>query len=179
MNRAITALVLVMLLRASGAAAQVQSATLSPDLTLSQPRVSGLAEATLPGTRGTTVSDDSASARIVNFQLSGVDAEPRHKSPALAWFLSWLVPGGGQGYNGQWLKAAAFFVPAAVGFGLAADEGFSCSANCGSRDAGLVILAAASVGSQIEAPIAASRINREAKKGAPSSVTLSLLSLSF
>jgi hypothetical protein len=42
------------------------------------------------------------------------DSGRRHKSPVLAWFLSWLVPGGGQGYNGQWVKAAGFFVPAAV-----------------------------------------------------------------
>ena len=40
------------------------------------------------------------------------------KSPFLAWFLSWLVPGGGQGYNGQWGKAAGFFGVAAVGFGI-------------------------------------------------------------
>jgi hypothetical protein len=123
---------------------------------------------------------DSSSPRRFTFHPLQVEAKPRHKSPVLAWFLSWLVPGGGQGYNGQWTKAAAFFVPAAVGFGLAASgDGFSCSGDCGTRDVGLVILAAASIGSQIEAPIAASKINREARKASPSQVGLTLARISF
>lgn len=83
------------------------------------------------------------------------------KSPFLAWFLSWLVPGGGQGYNGQWGKAAGFFGVAAVGFGIVvSNEGPVCRTDCGPRDAGLALLLAASVGSQIDAPITAAAINR-------------------
>lgn len=97
--------------------------------------------------------------------------EARHKSPVLAWFLSWLVPGGGQGYNGQWGKAAGFFIAAAAGFALVlSTDGFSCSGSCGTRDAGLVVLAISSIGSQIEAPIAASNINRQSRKTSPPQV---------
>jgi hypothetical protein len=94
-----------------------------------------------------------------------VDATRRHKSPALAWFLSWLVPGGGQGYNGQWGKAAAFFGAAVVGLALVSSShcGLTFSTNCGSRDAGLEVLVVSSIGSQIEAPIAASAINRKGR----------------
>jgi hypothetical protein len=117
------------------------------------------------------VQDSSLTPRLV---LPGPQkAETRHKSPVLAWFLSWLIPGGGQGYNGQWGKAAAFFVPAAVGFTLAvSNDGFSCSQDCGTRDLGLVILAVASIGSQVEAPIAASKINREARKASQVGLTV-------
>jgi hypothetical protein len=101
----------------------------------------------------------------LGIQAAQADSAQRHKSPVLAWFLSWLVPGGGQGYNGQWTKAAAFLIPAAIGFGIAAaNDGFSCTGDCGTRDVGLAILVAASIGSQIEAPIAASKINREARR---------------
>jgi hypothetical protein len=123
---------------------------------------------------------DSSLPRPLTFSLPEATPSPRHKSPFLAWFLSWLVPGGGQGYNGQWVKAAAFFVPAAVGFGLVvSNDGFNCSVDCGTRDAGLVLLVASSVGSQIEAPIAASKINRETRKTALSQVRLTVATVSF
>jgi hypothetical protein len=117
---------------------------------------------------------------LLGVQAAQADSAQRHKSPVLAWFLSWLVPGGGQGYNGQWTKAAAFFVPAAIGFGIAAaNDGFSCTGDCGTRDVGLGIMVAASIGSQIEAPITASKINREAKKQPATPVSLSLVRLRF
>jgi hypothetical protein len=123
---------------------------------------------------------DSSPRHLLAFQPVQADPSRHHKSPVLAWFLSWLVPGGGQGYNGQWSKAAAFFVPAAVGFGLAAsNDGFSCSDECGTRDVGLVILAAASIGSQIDAPITASRINRDARQRASPQVSLAIASIGF
>jgi hypothetical protein len=43
------------------------------------------------------LSQDSSSPRRLTFQPLQVDSPTRHKSPALAWLLSWLVPGGGQG----------------------------------------------------------------------------------
>lgn len=92
-------------------------------------------------------------------------AGPGHKSPFLAWFLSWMMPGGGQAYNGQWGKSAIFFGGAVAGLSLAiANDGFDCSGDCSGRDAGLVVLLAASLGSQIDAPISASRINRKARE---------------
>ena len=123
---------------------------------------------------------DSSSPRHFTFQPIQAEAQPRHKSPFLAWFLSWAVPGGGQAYNGQWGKAALFFVPAAIGTGIVVSQsGFSCTADCGTRDAGLVILAAAAIGSQVEAPISASRINREARRVAASGVKVRVASISF
>lgn len=130
--------------------------------------------------KASIVPQDSSLPRILPFSEADTASTPRHKSPFLAWFLSWLVPGGGQGYNGQWGKAAAFFVPAAVGFGLVvANDGFSCNTDCGTRDVGLVVLAVSSVASQIEAPIAASKINREARKTSPSQVGLIIASIDF
>ena len=117
---------------------------------------------------------------LLGVQAAQADSARRHKSPVLAWFLSWLVPGGGQGYNGQWTKAAVFFVPAAIGFGLAAsNEGFSCTGDCGTRDLGLGMLVVASIGSQIEAPIAASKINREARTKVTPQVSLNFASIRF
>ena len=104
----------------------------------------------------------------------------RHKSPFLAWFLSWLVPGGGQGYNGQWVKAAAFFGGAMVGVALvASNDGFVCSGDCGTRDAGLALLVVSSLGSQIDAPITAAKINRQAREAAVSRITLSIATVAF
>ncbi len=129
---------------------------------------------------GSIVLQDTSLPRMLPFALTDTADTRRHKSPFLAWFLSWVVPGGGQGYNGQWGKAAAFFVPAAVGFGLVvANDGFSCDTDCGTRDAGLVVLAVSSIASQIEAPIAASKINREARKTSPSQVGLTIASIAF
>jgi hypothetical protein len=123
---------------------------------------------------------DSNSRPLLTFYPTVADSGARHKSPVLAWFLSWLVTGGGQAYNGQWAKAAAFFVPAAVGFGLmVSNNGLSCTADCGTRDVGLGFLVAASVGSQIEAPIAASRINRVAHTRAIRQVSVTIASVHF
>ena len=136
---------------------------------------------TLAATRDSGfISQDSSLPRLVTFQPIQADSSRRHKSPFLAWFLSWVVPGGGQGYNGQWGKAAAFFVPAVVGFALvASNDGFACSGDCGTRDVGLALLVVSSVGSQIEAPIAASKINREARKASPPQVSVTIATVSF
>ena len=114
------------------------------------------------------ISPGSGLHRLTLVTTSEPAAKPRHKSPVLAWFLSWLVPGGGQAYNGQWTKAAGFFGAAAAGFALVvANDGFNCTNDCGTRDLGLVVLAISSIGSQIEAPFAASSINREARETSP------------
>ena len=127
--------------------------------------------AQFPSWSVTAVSADSVLPRLARITPPQTAVEARHKSPVLAWFLSWLVPGGGQGYNGQWGKAAGFFIAAAAGFALVlSTDGFSCSGSCGTRDAGLVVLAISSIGSQIEAPIAASNINRQSRKTSPPQV---------
>jgi hypothetical protein len=102
----------------------------------------------------------------------------RHKSPFLAWFLSWLVPGGGQGYNGQWAKAGLFFGGAVTGVVLvASDGGIPCDG--GACDAGLALALISSLGSQIEAPITAGKINRQARETAGAHFTLTLGALRF
>jgi hypothetical protein len=132
-----------------------------------QVRLDDVRGAQFPSWSLAAVSPDSDLPRLTLVTRSEPAAEPRHKSPVLAWFLSWLIPGGGQAYNGQWTKAAAFFGVAAAGFAVvAANDGFDCTSDCGARDLGLGILVISSIGSQIEAPIAASKINREAREAA-------------
>ena len=103
----------------------------------------------------------SISTRHVYFSMPQPAGDVRHKSPFLAWFLSFLVPGGGQGYNGQWGKAAAFFGGAVVGVVVANQETCNSSSIC--TGPGFWLLLASSVGSQIDAPITAAAINRKAK----------------
>jgi hypothetical protein len=102
----------------------------------------------------------------------------RHKSPFLAWFLSWLVPGGGQGYNGQWAKAGLFFGGAVTGVVLVASNG-GIPCDGGACDAGLALAVVSSLGSQIEAPITAAKINRQAREAATAQVTLTLGAIRF
>lgn len=106
-----------------------------------------------------------------------------HKSPSLAWFLSFLMPGGGQAYNGQWGKSAVFFGSTVVAFALAMsnDEGLLCGADCGSMNAGAVLGMAAWVGSQIDAPISAARINKRtrAEAGALPQASFTIATLHF
>ena len=164
-----TLLVLGFALWSTRADAQLQSAGLPPALSIDLARSAEPEKPVMP----------SRSSVWTHAQAPDT---ARHKSPVLAWFLSWLVPGGGQGYNGQWTKAAAFFGAAAVGFALvASNDGFSCSSDCGTRDVGLGILIVASLGSQIDAPISASAINRKARTGvsARPAATLTLASMKF
>jgi hypothetical protein len=54
------------------------------------------------------------------------------------------------------------------GFALtASNDGFDCTGDCGTRDVGLGILILSSVGSQIEAAIAASKINAMPRRRQP------------
>jgi hypothetical protein len=160
--------------------AQLPMASLPSALTASQDAATVWSGRFLQSPVASITSQDSSRPRLATLPPIQADSGRRHKSPVLAWFLSWLVPGGGQGYNGQWGKAGLFFVPAVVGVALAAsNDGFSCSGDCGTRDVGLALLVVSSVASQIEAPIAASKINREARKTASSQVTLTIATLSF
>jgi hypothetical protein len=176
-----TLLVLGSALGFTPADAQRQSSwpqTVSLDLTRTAP----VATTVRPASGTSAMIADSIGLPSFSWAPVPASAAAQHKSPFLAWFLSWLVPGGGQGYNGQWGKAAGFFVAGAAGFALVvANDGFDCSSDCGPRDLGLGILAAASIGSQIEAPIAASAINRKARMGASagSGATVTLATLHF
>jgi hypothetical protein len=99
--------------------------------------------------------------QYADFAIPQSPAAARHKSPFLAWFLSFLVPGAGQGYNDQWGKAAAFFGGAVAGVVIANHEECNSFGPC--TGAGFWLLVASSVGSQIDAPVSAAAINKAAK----------------
>ena len=110
---------------------------------------------------GGIILHDAMGSRNLIPLFSHAPASASHKSPFLAWFLSIVIPGAGQGYNGQWGKAAAFFGAAVVG--LAASDPF-CGNDCGGEHyLGGALLTASWVASQIDAPITAARINKTAQ----------------
>jgi hypothetical protein len=123
--------------------------------------------------------------RISLYSWQAPISSGRKKSPGLAWFLSFLVPGGGQGYNGQWGKAAVFLAVAAVGFNMTVHSGgplcnylSSTGDDCARANTGLAILAVSSIASQIDAPITAVAINRRNGNPAPRA-SLRLVTLHF
>ena len=104
--------------------------------------------------------------------------EAKHRSPALAWLLSYLLPGGGQAYNGQWDKAAVFLGVAVAGLAINASD------DCGDYvcfGPGFWVAAASAVGSQIDAPVSAAAINRKAQRGNPrsASATVTVATIHF
>lgn len=112
---------------------------------------------------------------------------PKRKDPAGAWLLSFLYPGLGQASNRDWGRAVAFAGSASLGWGLYWSSWEDCDVNhtkCSIRNASRVIILAAWIGAQIDAPRRASAINR--KRGlslevgpAPNSIGLSLARISF
>jgi hypothetical protein len=95
---------------------------------------------------------------------TGQAAITPHKSPPLAWLLSFAAPGAGQAYNGQWRKAGAFAsltgLAAVLYFGAEHD----CEVydfECGIRSVGLAIAVATWAGAQIDATLSAVAINRQ------------------
>jgi hypothetical protein len=91
------------------------------------------------------------------------------KSPGLAFLLSFLITGAGQGYNGQWGKGLLMFGGAVASIAVynAGTETDDCVLNdeCSQRDAGLAALAVFWLWSVIDAPISASAINRRLDAG--------------
>jgi hypothetical protein len=91
---------------------------------------------------------------------------PPHKEPALSFVLSLLIVGGGQGYNGQWGKAAVMFGGAVIGADLFLSNYecygyYGCNYNS-TASIGALLLVGNILWSVIDAPIAASGINRRA-----------------
>ena len=114
------------------------------------------------------------------------------KSPALAWFLSFLITGVGQIYNEDVVKGLGIFAIGGAGTLLylsgSSDECFGESECATKETVGAIILLAAWLGSQIEAPIQASAINREVRSRGrvalglwpePHALGVSLVHLSF
>ena len=112
---------------------------------------------------------------------------PKRKDPGGAWLSSFLYPGLGQAYNGDWGRAVAFGASASLGWALYYSSWEDCDVNhtkCSIRNASRVMIMAAWIGSQIDAPLRARVINR--KRGlsleigpAPNSLGVSLARLSF
>jgi len=112
---------------------------------------------------------------------------PKRKEPVAAWGLSFVYPGLGQAYNGDWGRAAAFGIPASAGWGLYWNSWEDCVVNhthCATRNVSVAIILTAWVGAQIDAPRRASAINRKRKLSvevgpAPHSLGLSLARINF
>jgi hypothetical protein len=94
--------------------------------------------------------------------------------------LSWFITGGGQAYNEQYVKGAVFFGGAVIGIAMfVSNDGFQCTGDCTTNNVGLGIWVASSLGSQIDAPISATRINKKAKERQASGQQVTLLRLRF
>jgi hypothetical protein len=89
------------------------------------------------------------------------------KSPGLAFFLSFLIVGAGQGYNGQWgktlLMAGGFWSGVAIANGASED----CAEydECGTFAAGVIGAIGFAIWSWIDAPVSASAINTRIDMG--------------
>src|SRR6266508_38073 len=76
----------------------------------------------------------------------------RPKSATAAWGLSFVYPGLGQAYNGDWGRAVGFGVSASIGWALYWNSWEECEVNhtnCATRNASAAIILAAWIGSQI------------------------------
>src|SRR5687767_7574239 len=88
----------------------------------------------------------------------------KRKTPVVAWGFSFLYPGLGQAYNGDWGRAVGFGVPASIGWGLYWSSWEDCvvnHSNCATRNVSAGIILAAWIGAQNDAPRRAIAINRE------------------
>ena len=112
---------------------------------------------------------------------------PKRKSPVAAWGLSFVYPGLGHAYSGDWGRAAKFGVPASIGWGLYWSSWEDCVVNrskCATRNVSVALILTAWVGAQIDAPRRASAINRKrnlsfAVGPAPHSLGVSLARIGF
>src|SRR3954470_7510880 len=95
-----TALVLGSMLVATRSSAQLPLASRSWEPAAAQVPGSLLDRPALHWATAGIASTGASSQHLLTLAPFPADSVPRHKSPVLAWFLSWVVPGGGQGYNG-------------------------------------------------------------------------------
>lgn len=89
------------------------------------------------------------------------------KSPGLAFFLSFLVVGAGQGYNGQWGKAFLMAGGVVGSFAIANAGADKCTweDDCGQVAGGVIGMLGFALWSWIDAPISASAINTRLDMG--------------
>jgi hypothetical protein len=98
--------------------------------------------------------------------LRRAQLRPEKKNPALAWGLSFLIPGAGQIYNGDLEKGVGAIVLIGIGARVyisgdrdACGLGAECSQQ---RTLGLLLVVATWLAAQIDAPLSARAINRSA-----------------
>ena len=89
------------------------------------------------------------------------------KSPGVAFLLSLLIVGGGQGYNGQWAKGGLMFAGVVASWGVASSGSWDCFEwdECGTFNAGIAGVVTFALWSWIDAPLSASAINRRLDAG--------------
>ena len=104
------------------------------------------------------------SAHTAEAQTANGQTVESRKSPWGAFGLSVMLPGAGQGYNGQWGKGGLMLGGVAVSFGVVLVDDcdvFYTANNCGFLTAaGLVGVVGFALWSWIDAPLAANAINR-------------------
>ncbi len=113
-----------------------------------------------------------STAHTVEAQTEAGQTVESRKSPWLAFGLSFLIPGAGQAYNGQWAKGGLMFGGVAAFAVVMASDFDNCEfvyatpqAPCGVFWAGLVGAGLFALWSWIDAPIAANAINRRIDAG--------------
>ena len=97
------------------------------------------------------------------YNLSG-QSKPSYKSPWVAFLLSYIIPGGGQIYNGEIIKGLVFTGTFMLGAVIALIPGIGAKSGSEwptSSYIGVGIAGIAYVWQLVDAPISASRINEE------------------
>jgi hypothetical protein len=110
-------------------------------------------------------NENNSYINVHNFELLDDTVKVNDKSPWLAFFLSYFLPGMGQIYNGETGKGILFAGGFVAGAGLAVlgagDSEHSSSTNKPIFYTGLAMAAISYLWSLIDAPVSASRINDE------------------
>lgn len=84
------------------------------------------------------------------------------RSPGIAFVCSFLVPGAGQHYNGQYLKGAVMEAVFGLGLFLAID-----SKELSGKTTGVILMGTSSLCSMIDAPLSAYSLNEEKARQVP------------
>ncbi len=113
-----------------------------------------------------------STAHTVEAQTEAGQTVESRKSPWLAFGLSFLIPGAGQAYNGQWAKGGLMFGGVAAFAVVMASDFDNCEfvyatpqAPCGVFWAGLVGAGLFALWSWVDAPRTANAINRRIDAG--------------
>jgi hypothetical protein len=88
----------------------------------------------------------------------------KKKSPALSWFLSFLVPGAGQFYNGQWEKGAGFMLVQIVTAATYMHQLDACeiqSPECNNVRIAVLVGFVNWIVTQVDAPVSATALNKK------------------